>query len=146
MAREPDNWLGLKDEDQGTRVAGDALEPVFERYFPFQAACGVVALLTAAVWLPRPELVHKVRALVIALALLLCVINLSYLSPRVHDLRLQRYSSDVDVAVEARRAFSTWHTYSLVADMGTLALVVVGMALAAKLPADPQDAKARPGA
>jgi len=134
LANQSDNWLGLKNESEGTRAAGEALGSVFARYFPFQVTCGAVALLTALAWWGTPGLLHKARVILLALALLLGVINLLVLAPRVGELRQQRYASDLQIAAKADKAFGLAHTYSLLTDMTTLLLVIIAMILAAGLP------------
>lgn len=138
FASESGNWLRLEGKREGTRLAGEVLDPVFAQYFPLQVACGVVALLTALCWVSRPGTLPKVRVGAIAVALLLAVVNLLLLAPRVHRLRLDRYGSDVDLASRADAAFGMWHTFSLLTDMATLLLVTVALALAAVWP--PRDA------
>jgi hypothetical protein len=133
LATTPDNWAHFTTKAEGTRMAGEALTAVFERYFWFQAACGVAALLTSLAWLARPGLLNKLRPVVLAVALALALTNLLYLSPKVHELRQARYSADTAVAEAANAAFSAWHGISLLTDMTTLALVFVGMTFAAGL-------------
>lgn len=41
LAVSSGNWLGLSTEQQGTRLAGEFLDVVFARYFPFQCVCGM---------------------------------------------------------------------------------------------------------
>jgi hypothetical protein len=131
-ARE--NWLNLQSKEAGTRAAGEALGAVFRLYFPLQVVCGVLALGTALWWILLPAAVHKLRAGLLALALLLVLGNTLYLSPRVHELREQRYSADSAVADRAHQDFGTWHNYSLFTDLATLLLVALALALAAFLP------------
>jgi hypothetical protein len=134
LAERSDNWLGLKDKRQGTRAAGEALEAVFVRYFPYQVACGAIALLTSLAWWSAPGMAGKARLIVIAIGLALAVTNLLVLAPQVSELRDQRYSSDSQTAARAEAAFGPAHTYSLVTDMVTLLCVGAAMALAAALP------------
>lgn len=134
LAERSDNWLGLREKRQGTRAAGEALEAVFARYFPFQVACGAVALLTALLWWSAPGMVNKARVMIIAVALILALVNLLVLAPRVSELRERRYSSDPQVASQAEAEFGPAHTYSLVTDMVTLLCVASAMAMAAALP------------
>jgi hypothetical protein len=130
---------------QGTRLAGEALDVIFARYFPLQAVCGGVALLTALAWVRRPGAVHKVRVAILALTLGLVLVNLFVLAPKVHELRAQRYSPDPAVAKPADEAFGPWHTYSLLTDMGTLLGVAAALVLGAALPAREAAASASGG-
>lgn len=134
LATTPNNWAGLTSKADGTRIAGEALTAVFQRYFPFQAACGVAALLTSLVWIARPGLINKLRPLFIALALALVLANLVYLSPLIHELRIERYSTDPSIAEPANKAFGAWHGISLLVDLAGLAFVFVAMTFAAGLP------------
>ena len=134
LAERSDNWLGLKEKRQGTRAAGEGLEAVFARYFPYQVACGAVALLTSLMWWSAPGAVHKARVIVIAVGIVLALVNCLVLAPQVSELREKRYSSDPQVSAQAEAAFGPAHTYSLVTDMVTLLCVVSAMAMAAALP------------
>lgn len=136
LATTPGNWLNLANERAGTRVAGEALDVVFARYFPWQVACGVVALATAVLWFAAPGWLHKLRVAVIALGLGLAAVNLLVLAPQVHAARLARYSSDEAVAKEADASFARWHRYSLAADLTTLVCAAAALALAAYLPTE----------
>lgn len=136
LATTPGNWLGLTTEQQGTRVAGEALDVVFARYFPFQVICGVIAVLTAAVWVTTPGGVNRARFAFLCLGLGLATLNLTYFAPQVHAARMQRYSSDAAVAKAGEEAFGPLHTRSLLCDMATLACAATALALAAYLPTD----------
>jgi hypothetical protein len=137
LATTPGNWARLVDEKQGIRMAGEALDAVFARYFPFQVTCGVIALVTTLVWLTSPGLVHKARAGIVAAALALATLNWLVFAPKVHELRLQRYSDNAELAVSADAQFGPAHQQSLYTDMGTLVLVAVALALAAWMPVTP---------
>ncbi len=133
LAKQTDNWAGLRDEKQGVRMAGEGLGAVFARYFPYQVACGVVALLTALTWWSAPGWWPKVRVGIIAVGLVLALVNLLVLAPRVSELRAERYSADADKAAKAEAAFGPAHTYSLITDMVTLLCVAAAMVMAAGL-------------
>ena len=137
LAATPGNWLSLTDEKQGVRVAGEALEAVFARYFVFQAVCGAVALLTALIWLNAGGWTNKLRVVLLGAALALACINLFYLAPRIHDARLRRYDANPETAKAGEAAFGPLHTYSLFADLATLACAAAALALAAYLPGEP---------
>nr|HMP60432.1 DUF4149 domain-containing protein [Gemmatales bacterium] len=85
LMTRPDHWLQLSDAKAGTRVAGEVLDILFQRYFPFQAAVGIVTVLTA-VWLATvPGWLGKIRLGLLALALLLLAVNWMVLAPAVHQ-------------------------------------------------------------
>jgi hypothetical protein len=136
LAKQSGNWLGFTNESQGTRAAGEALEVVFTSYFPFQVACGMVALLTAFSWWNVPGVLSKLRVVLVALALGLSALNLLVLAPRVSELRNERYAADPQAAATAEAKFGPAHTYSLLTDMATLLLVIAAMVLAAGLPSN----------
>jgi hypothetical protein len=136
LAQTPGNWLGLKTEQEGTRLAGEFLDLVFARYFPFQFVCGLVALVTACWWVTHAGWLPKVRVTLVGLALLLVAANLWYFAPHVHELRQQRYSTDPEIARVANEAFNPAHTWSLLADMLGLLCVLAALALTPWLPAE----------
>lgn len=116
-------------------LAGSAVGPIFPRYFLMQAVCGLVAVLTAAVWV-RAEpgtRVHLARLVVLAVALGLAVAGWA-ISDKVSELRLQRFDSNPSVADAARAAFGPWHLVSLALSGVTTLLAGIGLALGAKLP------------
>lgn len=134
FAQKEGNWLNLSTEAQGTRLAGEFLDLVFTRYFPFQCVCGLIALVTSLWWWNTPGWLAKARVLVIAMALGGAAVNYFVLAPRVHDLRVDRYSSDGAVAEKANAAFGPAHTVSLLVDMATLLCVLIGIILVLWLP------------
>jgi len=134
FAQTSGNWLKLSTEQQGTRLAGEFLDLVFARYFPFQCVCGFLALATSLWWWNTPGWLPKVRVLVIALALGGAALNYFVLAPRVHDLRTERYSDDVALAEKANAAFGPAHTASLLVDMATLLCVLIAIVLIIWLP------------
>jgi acyl-phosphate glycerol 3-phosphate acyltransferase len=135
----PPAWLPLTPDltkEQGTRLAGAAVGPIFPPYFALQGICGLVALVTAWGWTrSAPERVHRVRFAVLAIALALVLVGWPLVG-KVSELRTARYSADPSIAEPARAAFGIWHTVSLLLNMGTVALAGVGLALAARLPND----------
>jgi hypothetical protein len=137
---KPD-WLPAADgltKEQGTRLAGAAVGPLFPLYFALQGVCGVVALATAWGWMktaPADRLVRS-RFAVLAMAVALVVAGWPLVG-KVEDLRFARYSADESVSAPARDAFGRWHTVSLLMNFGTLGLVTVGMGMAARLPDEP---------
>src|SRR5262249_53752303 len=55
--------------EQGARIAGAAVGPLFPWYFGVQAGCGLVALMTALPWLRRGGRAQRLRAGFLAAAL-----------------------------------------------------------------------------
>jgi hypothetical protein len=132
-------------KEQGSRIAGAAVGPMFLPYYSLQVVCGVLALLTALAWRGRGG-AHRLRVVVLLLALIGAGAGW-WLEGQVQELRDKRSrtsdvvlkaaapsAEQVGAADEARAQFGTWHTYSLFANFGTLALVTVAMATAAFLP------------
>jgi hypothetical protein len=136
------SWLSAADSfnaEKATQLAGIAVSPLFDWYFPLQAACAVLAVATALGWtrLENARRLDRVRfrAHFVAAA----TVALGWpLARHVNQLRLDRYSSDPAVAGFAKEAFGTWHTRSLLLNMATLVLVTIAMALVAVLPAPPK--------
>jgi acyl-phosphate glycerol 3-phosphate acyltransferase len=137
LAQNRPDWLPLPTsftKEQGTQLAGVAVGPIFPLYFALQGACGVVALLTAWGWARQsPERVHRIRFVVLALALALVLLGWPVVG-KVSELRVARYAADAAIADAAETAFNTWHMVSLAMSMGAIALAGVGLALAARLP------------
>ncbi len=137
--------------EQGSRAAGAAVGPLFPWFYGVQAVSGLLALVTALAWASTWRArAHVVRAVVLALALVGVGVGW-WLERKVDYLRVPRnlYTDEVllgsppaprllQAAVDARAEFGRWHGYSLVVNFVTLALVAVGMALAAQLPTVPQ--------
>jgi hypothetical protein len=135
-------------KEQGSRIAGATVGPLFPWYFGLQAGCSLVALATALAWLGRRgERVQRLRVALLTAALV-CVGFGWWLERKVEGLRVSRNDqtdavlasstpspAEVARAEEARRAFGIWHGYSLLDNFATLILVSVGMALTAQLPA-----------
>jgi acyl-phosphate glycerol 3-phosphate acyltransferase len=133
--------------EQGSRAAGTAVGPLFPWFYGVQTVCGLLALVTALAWAStRRGRAHAFRAAALALALLGVGVGW-WLEHKVDDLRGPRNNFTDEVlrspapsaemiqkAVDARAEFGRWHGYSLVVNFIVLALVAVGMALAAQLP------------
>lgn len=128
------HWMGISDAKQGTRAAGEVLDLLFQRYFPFQLVVGLVAVATAAWLATLPGWLAKVRMLLTVAALALAAANWLYLAPAVHQTRTERYSADSQVAAAAEARFGPLHTRSLLADMAALLLVLIALGSAAWLP------------
>ncbi len=135
LALSKPDWLtGLTEQQQGTRLAGIALSAAFDRYFYFQIVCGALALATALVWVPLQGAAHKLRVVLLAVALLLVLTNTFVFYPRVSQLRHERYAPETAVAERAGKEFGAWHTYSLLTDMAGLVLVLVALGMGVLLP------------
>ncbi|MBX7104350.1 MAG: glycerol-3-phosphate 1-O-acyltransferase PlsY [Gemmataceae bacterium] len=120
-------WFRLAEpvEELGSRLAGTAIGPMFPRYFFMQAICGVIATGTAIGWLiSRPGRTSRWRAALLFVALV-CVAVGWPINRKVSDMRATRFESTA-----ARSAFANWHLVSLGLNLGSLALLVPGLALA----------------
>jgi acyl phosphate:glycerol-3-phosphate acyltransferase len=136
-------------KEQGARIAGYAVSPLFGRYFALQGICGLVALLTALAWVGgAARSVDRWRVYFLSAALLLVIIGWP-LERQVSSLRLPRNrATDVYLCAppeaadgaraemrSARGDFGRWHTYSLLLNLSALVCVCAAMALAGNLPA-----------
>jgi acyl phosphate:glycerol-3-phosphate acyltransferase len=144
------SWMPVPsdfDKEMGTRLAGVAVGPLFDWYFPLQIICGFLAILTGLTFSQaEPERrVHRLRNLILLLATAAAVIGW-LVADYVGELRLERYSSNETVAESAKAAFAAWHGISLLLNMITIGLVTVAMALAAQLPQIPVKKEPKPGA
>jgi hypothetical protein len=137
LAETPGNWMNFTEKKQGTRAAGEALDAVFARYFPFQVVCAILALAPALWWWSQPGWVPKARVLVIAVGLLLALLNLGYWGPRIHAARLERYADDPVVAARGEATFGALHNVSLAADLLGLVLAMSALAMAVHHPLPP---------
>jgi len=132
LAVQPDNWLRLRTEQDGVRLAGEFLAIGFRRYFPVQGICAALAVFTAFLgW--RYGSLHRLRVMVLFLGMMLVVLNLFWLGRVVHRLRTDRYGTDATAAA-ANENFAFWHNLSLGADMIVLLCVFAGLLLAPLLP------------
>jgi acyl-phosphate glycerol 3-phosphate acyltransferase len=150
QAYERASFPGFPDplrKEQGSRVAGAAVGPLFPWYYGMQVGCGLVALVTALSWFGRPQRIHRIRVGVLVGALAAAGIGW-WLDGVVEGLRRPRNdltdavlaratptSEEISKAAEARAAFARWHGYSLLDNFATLLLVTMAVALAASLPA-----------
>jgi acyl-phosphate glycerol 3-phosphate acyltransferase len=132
-------WLPLPagfTKEQGTQLAGVAINPIFPPFFLLQGLCGLLATITALAWVRLPGRVHRIRFAVTAAGL--ATVLLSWpLGQHVSTLRLERYTADATTAEAARQAFASWHLASLGLQFVTIILAGVATALAAWLPGDP---------
>jgi acyl phosphate:glycerol-3-phosphate acyltransferase len=134
-------------KEQGSRVAGAAVGPIFPWYFAIQGLCGLVALATALAW-SRLGRVHRIRAWLLFAALAAVLIGWP-VEQKVSELRVPRNqamdaylraapSEAVEARaalLQARGAFGRWHTYSLLLNLASILAVTAALALAANLPA-----------
>lgn len=149
----PDGTALFKDakevrREQGTRVAGFAISPMFDWYFLIQGICALIALVTAIRWnsLDTADRPHWVRVKILIVALLTVVIGW-LLEVRVSNLRKER-NDKVDLvlsssaptneqlqqAAELVQDFKRWHLYSMFLNLATILLVSAAMVLSASLP------------
>jgi glycerol-3-phosphate acyltransferase PlsY len=135
-------------KEQGSRVAGAAVGPIFPWYFVLQGVCGLVAVATALPWSHRASR-HRVRVWLL-LAALACVVVGWPVERKVAELRgprnqamdayLQAGSEAAEARAaleEARGAFGRWHTYGLLLNFVTIITVGAALALAGSLPETP---------
>jgi len=136
QATRPTYWLQtqVSEKKQGTRLAGDALEPVFAKYFYLQVLCAAVAFLTARSWSRPLGRSATFRRVVLFGGLALACLNAFYLADRVHEIREERYAQDREVAAAAEQQFGAWHTVSLLTDMLGLLCAAAALATAALPP------------
>lgn len=140
-------------KEQGSRLAGFVISPMFPWFFGVQLLCGAVAFFTSLAWWRTTT--GKVRITLLALALaLVCfgwilesqiselrkprnnetdtVINLMSLGAKASIPELQ---AAVGRAEAARATFGMWHGVSMLANLLTLVLLLPALALAGVLPA-----------
>jgi acyl-phosphate glycerol 3-phosphate acyltransferase len=139
-ANERPPWVPLPedfDKEKGTKLAGVAVAPLFDWYFPLEGVCGLLTVATAMAWSgsKTARTVHKVRAVVLTAALVSVLIDWP-LTRYVGQLSAERYASVAAIAANAQAAFASWHNVSLGVKLITFALVAVAMALAAQLPSE----------
>lgn len=135
------DWLPeAMTKEQGTRLAGIAVGPMFPWYFAIQGICAAIAFATALPWaFARPRRKLDLLRLVILLLALGGIGVGERVAEHVSSLRMDRYSTDPAVAEPARAAFGAWHGYSLLLNLGTLALSGIALGMAAHLPPRPRD-------
>jgi hypothetical protein len=136
QATRPSYWLQpqVSEKKQGTRIAGDALEPVFAKYFYLQVLCAAAAFLTARSWSRPLGRAATFRRVVLFAGLALACLNAFYLADRVHEIRGERYARDSEVAAAAEQQFGAWHTASLLTDVVGLLCAAVALAAGALPP------------
>src|SRR5439155_20505357 len=132
------SWIPVPsdfDKEMGTRLAGVAVAPLFDWYFPLQIICGFLAIMTGLTFSQAESnrRVHRRRNLILLFATAAAVIGW-LVADYVGELRLERYSPNEIVAESAKAAFAAWHGISLTLNMVAIGLVTVAMALAAQLP------------
>jgi acyl-phosphate glycerol 3-phosphate acyltransferase len=147
-------------KEQGARVAGAVVGPLFPIYFELQAVCGLVALVTAFGMTGSAGLTRKLRIVLLELALV-GVAGGWALELKVSDLRVPRdektdqlleakspSAEQIAGAEAARRVFVQWHLGSVFLNLVTVGLVTAGMGLAAWLPSSaiPNDRRLETGA
>jgi acyl-phosphate glycerol 3-phosphate acyltransferase len=134
-------------KEQGARVAGAVVGPLFPIYFGLQTICGAVALVTALGWMKMTGAASRARVILLCAALA-CVAGGWLLEWKVSDLRVPRdqktdelltapapSADQITAAETARRVFVQWHLASVLLNLVTTMLVTVVMGLVAWLPA-----------
>jgi hypothetical protein len=132
--------------EQGSRLAGAAVGPMFDWYYGIQTGCGLLTLATALAWWKKNSRAHVIRVVLVFLALLGVAVGWR-LERKVEELRVKRNDlSDsvladpqagldgIHAADEARREFGKWHSISVLVNLLSLMLVTGAMGLAAQLP------------
>jgi acyl-phosphate glycerol 3-phosphate acyltransferase len=133
-------------KEQGSRIAGAAVGPMFTWYYATQLVCAVLALATALAWWGTAGGDNRTRVIVVGVALV-TVAGGWLLERKVEALRVTRTETSdavlraasptpdqVIAAEQARSEFGRYHGYSLLMNFLTVILVTVAMALAASLP------------
>ena len=132
LAIVPPGASQAEQDALASALAGAAVGPIFPRYFAMQAVCGAVTLITSLA-MARAGGVHRVRANLAAAALALVVVSIP-VSHEVSRLRLERTSTDADVAADAKSMFGPVHLVSLALSGVTTLLAGGVLALGARLP------------
>jgi len=158
---DPATWTGSREtpvfkdtkelrREQGSRVAGAAVEPLFQWYMLIRIVCAMLAMVTALSWFilkTSGRTLRLVRVVVLGTAFMSMAWG-AYLEQQVHFLRETRdrttdavlfqapnVSADtMTAAATARENFARLHFYSLMASFLTVLLVTIAMGLAACLP------------
>lgn len=136
-------------KEQGSRVAGTAVAPLFLWHFLLQGACAFLAATSSLHW-PRAfpgEPVHRRRTTVLLIALATVVIGWP-LEQHVAALRVPR-NQETEAYLEdpasetkknsmsaARSEFAAWHLASMGLSFVTLIFVSIAMAQTAVLPVE----------
>jgi hypothetical protein len=133
-------------KEQGSRIFGAGVGPMFPWYYGVGTVCGLLALATALAWWSAPGKVHRWRVVFLGSALVTVGLGW-YLEWKVETLRQSRNDTSdtvlqtsqpspdmIRAADAARQDFGRWHGYSLMANFLTVVLVTIGMAQAALLP------------
>jgi hypothetical protein len=147
LAGQRPDWLPLAADltkEQGLRLFGMAVGPMFPLYFAMQGVCGLVALITAWSWMtPNSDRIHRAMVILIVGAMAFVLVGI-LLSGKVEALRLVRdHATDGAAHAAAQSAFTLWHLISLLVNFVVIVLVASATVLAARLPADPPAAPAK---
>jgi hypothetical protein len=139
-------------KEQGSRLAGHLVSPMFPWFFGTQLLCGAVAFLTSLAWWRTTT--GKVRITLLALALVLTCFGW-ILEAQIHEMRGPR-NNETDTVIAlmvnaqkaspgevqaalgraeaARATFGMWHGVSMLINLLTILLVLPALALAGVLP------------
>ena len=127
---------GLDDDQKAslsTALFGTAVGPLFPRFFALQGICSILALITAFRWWNLPGKANRWRVILLIFGVALVAASWP-ISQHVSELRLERYSTDLERAALAKSAFAIWHLISLLLSAMTALLTIIVMCLAARLP------------
>lgn len=144
-ARASEKFPDPLRKEQGSRIAGAVVGPLFPWYYGIQVATLGIATITAISWIGQRR-IGRLRILVLGVALFGGLAGMA-LEQKVEDLRVPRnHLSDqvilspapgpdlIHQAEAARATFGMWHGISLLLNFLTLGLTILGMILAASLP------------
>jgi hypothetical protein len=146
QARPSDRFPEPLRKEQGSRAFGEAVAPLFPKYFGIQAICGMIAAATALAFVRASGVVDRIRAAVLLAALATVGVGI-WLERVVDEMRGPRNNltdavltssaptaDEIANASAARADFGQWHLYSVFVNMATVLLVTTAMALAGALP------------
>ena len=165
MSQDRPAWLPLSKDfavpndaidgsrEQGKRLFGSVVAPIFSWYFIMQAICGLLAMIPALAWSRsyRETKVHRLRSAVLLIGVALVFFNVA-IEHKVSVVQVVRNDA-VDAYFEkllsepssrpsgamtdAIRQFGQWHGISVLFNLAVIVMVTVGMCLTASLPRHP---------
>src|SRR5260370_4855481 len=111
------SWIPVPsdfDKEMGTRLAGVAVAPLFDWYFPLQIICGFLGVMTGLTFSQTEpnRRVHRRRNLILLFATAAAVIGW-LVADYVGELRLERYHSNQTIAESPKAPFPPSHRLPL---------------------------------